>query len=87
MWRILGFYFLPILQYLQALTEAGSGLDGTSPAALYSISFHIRILCHGLFSLRWQAELRDGVGGEHHLAFQSTVITGMVKPTQRTLWH
>lgn len=36
----------PFCNILQALTEAGSSLDRTSPAALYRISFHIRILCH-----------------------------------------
>jgi len=34
--------------------------------------------------LRW-AELRDWVGGEYHLAFHSTVVTRMAKPTQRML--
>lgn len=36
----------PFCNLLQGLIEAGSSLDGTSPAALSSISFHIRTVCH-----------------------------------------
>lgn len=40
-----------------------------------------------VFSFLWWAEPRDGVGGEHHLVFHRTVVTGMAKPTQRMLWN